>query len=150
MFALPLDERVQRLGSPFDKCFESGCSHDVQVTSTAHWAYALVLPAGASPNSTLIAPPGFEFHRRGAPGAQPFAGVAGGSRTVAITAQAREVRSWRVDPSYPNSPQPVPASPLQCEATEGCGPVQTIELVPYGSTRLRVGMLPYTLTQPVA
>ena len=141
LFALSLDETVHKIGSPYDKCFESGCSQDVEVTSTEHWAYALLLPGdGGAKNSTVVNPKGWSFKKLGSPGKHPFAGRA--SPTVAITVEARKLPSWTMDPSYASSPQPVPVSPVDCAK---CGPVKTVQLVPFGSTRLRMGMLPYTL-----
>jgi len=142
LFALSLDETVHKMGSPYDKCFESGCSQDVEVSSTEHWAYALLLPGdgGAPNNSTVINPKGWSFKKLSSPGKHPFAGRA--SPTVAITVEARELPSWTMDPRYTASPLPVPISPVDCAK---CGPVKTVQLVPFGSTRLRMGMLPYTL-----
>ena len=141
LFALSLDETVHRMGSPYDKCFESGCSQDVEITSTEHWAHALLLPSdGGAKNSTVVNPKGWSFKRLGSPGKHPFAGRA--SPTVAIVAEARELPSWTMDPHYTASPQPVPVSPVDCAT---CGPVKTVQLVPFGSTRLRMGMLPYTI-----
>jgi hypothetical protein len=141
LFALPLDETVTKLGSPYDKCFESGCSQDVQITSTEHWAYALVLPRAAYPNATIVSPPNWRFLALGSPGRHPFAGRA--TPTVAIEAEARELPTWTMDERFPHSPQPVPPSPVDCST---CGPVKSVKLVPFGSTRLRVGMLPYTIS----
>lgn len=141
LFALSLDETLHKMGSPFDKCFESGCSHDVEIKSTEHWSYALLLPdVGGAKNSSVINPKGWSFKRLGSPGKHPFAGRS--SPTVAISAEARELLSWTMDPKYSSSPQQVPVSPVDCAT---CGPVKTVKLVPYGSTRLRMGMLPYTL-----
>ena len=141
LFALPLDEVTTKLGSPYDKCFESGCSQDVQITSTEHWSYALVLPQGnTGPNSTVIDPPGWTFNKLGSPGRHPFAGRL--APTVAITVEARELPSWTMDAMYIHSPQRLPPSPVDCSA---CGPPKSLQLVPFGSTRLRVGMLPYTV-----
>ena len=139
LFALPLDEITTKLGSAYDKCFESGCSQDVQIRSTEHWSYALVLPKGLSANGTVVDPPGWTFAKLGAPGRHPFAGRR--SPTVAISVEARELPSWTMDAVYKHSPQPVPPSPVDCGA---CGPVKTVQLVPFGSTRLRVGVMPYT------
>jgi hypothetical protein len=139
LFALPLDETVTPLGSPYDKCFESGCSRDVQITSTEHWAYALVLPKGMIPNSTVADPSDWTFTKLSSPGRHPFAGRL--APTVVIAAEARELPSWTMDDEYIHSPQPVPSSPVDCRA---CGPTKSLQLVPFGSTRLRIGMLPYT------
>jgi hypothetical protein len=142
LFALSLDETVHKMGSPYDKCFESGCSQDVEVTSTEPWAYALRLPGdGGATNSTVVNPTGWSFKRLGSPGKHPFAGRA--SPTLAIMVQARRLPTWTMDANYSSTPQPVPVSPVDCA---DCGPIKTLQLVPFGSTRLRIGMLPYTLT----
>jgi hypothetical protein len=157
LFALSLDETVHKMGSPFDRCFESGCSQDVEIKSTEHWAYTLVLPEtgndGGSgddlllPNSTVRNPKGWTFKKVASPGKHPFAGRA--SPTVTITAEARELPSWTMDPKYSSSPQPVPISPVDCGSggANNCGPVKSVQLVPFGSTRLRMGMLPYTMDE---
>jgi hypothetical protein len=141
LFALPMDETVAKMGSPYDMCFESGCSQDVQITSTQPWAYVLQLPDdGGAKNSSVVNPKGWTFSKLGSPGKHPFAGNA--ALTVAITAEARVLESWALDPKFTATPQTVPVSPVDCSTQ--CGPVKTIQLVPHGSTRLRMGMLPYT------
>ena len=141
LFALPMDETVAKMGSPYDQCFESGCSQDVQITSTQPWAYVLQLPDdGGAKNSSVVNPKGWTFSKLGSPGKHPFAGNA--ALTVAITAEARVLSSWTMDAKFTATPQTVPVSPVDCSTQ--CGPVKTIQLVPYGSTRLRMGMLPYT------
>ena len=141
LFAVSLDETIHKMGSPYDKCFESGCSQDVAVTSTEPWAYALLLPGdGGAKNSTVVNPKGWSYKKLGAPGKHPFAGRA--SPTVAIMVKARELPTWTMDANYSSTPQPVPVSPVDCAS---CGPVKMLQLVPFGSTRLRMGMLPYTL-----
>ena len=142
LFALPMDETIATMGSPYDQCFESGCSQDVQITSTQPWAYVLQLPddGGGAKNSTVRNPKGWTFRKLGSPGKHPFAGLA--ELTVVITAEARALTSWTMDAKFTATPQTVPVSPVDCSTQ--CGPVKTIQLVPYGSTRLRMGMLPYT------
>ena len=93
----------------------------------------------------MVNPRGWSFSKLGSPGKHPFAGNA--ALTVAITAEARELTSWKMDTKFTATPETVPVSPVDC-STQQCGPVQTIQLVPFGSTRLRMGMLPYS-TSPV-
>ena len=135
LFALPLDEKVTALHKPW-ACFESGCSVDYKVTSSGSWAYALVLPS----NDTTA---NMRFQRLAPPGKHPFAGLK--SPTVEVQVQARQLKSWKMHPQHPKSPGPVPPSPVcGSEAAGDCGPVETVSLVPFGSTRLRIAMFPST------
>eukprot|EP01052_Picozoa_sp_SAG31_P055138 SAG31_NODE_15058_length_773_cov_0.682493_1_plen_126_part_10 len=67
LFALPLDENIRYLHSPFDRCFESGCSRDIEITSTVNWAHALVLRkgdvTGHSVNSTVFSPESWQVRQ---------------------------------------------------------------------------------------
>ena len=109
---------------------------DYKVTSSGSWAYALVLPS----NDTTA---NMRFQRLAPPGKHPFAGLK--SPTVEVQAQARQLKSWKMHPQHPKSPGPVPASPVcGSEAAGDCGPVETVSLVPFGSTRLRIAMFPST------
>lgn len=69
-----------------------------------------------------------------------------------LAAQARQVAGW-ASPDGGETAGRVPHSPA-CggggsgrDATGGsvCGPLRPVKLVPYGNTRLRMSVLPYTL-----
>ena len=72
-------------------------------------------------------------------------GRAGAAATgaVRIVAKARQLPKWTVDKAFPYSAQRPPASPVSCDNATVCGPQQDIVLVPFGATRLRVGLLPW-------
>ena len=133
LYALGLDEHVERLHPPW-ACFDSGCSADMAIHSTRNWTYALVLP------STDVTQH-MRFERLGAPGPIPFASAAS---SVRINVSARSVRNWGMDAVFPTSAGHPPPSPVSCGGAGVCGAVETLQLVPYGNTRLRVGMFPWT------
>ena len=78
---------------------------------------------------------------------------------VRIVAKARQLPQWTMDKAFPYSAERPPPSPISCDNNDGgddntgtnttkssgvpCGPEQEVILVPYGSTRLRVGLLPW-------
>ena len=133
LYALGLDENVELLHSPW-ACFDSGCSVDMAIHSTRNWTYALVLP---SKDMTQH----MRFERTGTPGPIPFASA---NSSVRIVVSARGLRTWGMDTMFPTSAAHPPSSPVQCDGSRDCGPVEQLQLVPYGNTRLRVGMFPWT------
>ena len=137
VFSLPLEETVNELHPPW-ACFERGCSRDVSITSESPWNYALVLPRDDPP--ALMT-----FARHGKPSRVPFEG--GSSPPLRIRALARRVPSWSTDPMFPQAAAVPPRSPLACgsggRGVVECGEAEPITLVPFGTTRLRVGMLPW-------
>ena len=102
---------------------------------------ALLLPR-ADPSRPVINPPSLRFEQLRPPGRIPFASGTHAA-PVQILAQVRPVRGWGMDPHFPNSPAVPPSSPTCADANE-CGEVQTVALLPFGSTRLRIGMMPWT------
>jgi hypothetical protein len=139
LFALPLDEETAELHAPW-ACFEHGCAQDLSVTSSSPWNYALVLPPGA-PAAAM------RFERTGPPSRVPFASGGGGA-AVRIHAAGRRVPSWGTDPLFAKSAAVPPRSPLACSSagSQGsveCGPIESLTLVPFGATRLRVAMFPW-------
>ena len=162
LYALPLP-LVKKLLHPPWACFETGCAEDMAFTSGASWNYALMLPE-ASANSTrsvsrtnedahdftqvarsggrvVVNPPSLTFMQVGHPDKTPFADA---SPPVRITARVRLLPGWHHDPKFPQSPAHPPASPVSCEGGDAaCSEETTVELVPYGSTRLRVAAFPW-------
>ncbi len=101
---------------------------DHAVRATSAWNYALVLDA-AAPAASLA------FARASAPGPSPFGRV-----TQTITARARTVAAWTI---FNNSATAPPQSPVDCSASGACGDVETVTLVPFGATLLRVAVIPW-------
>ena len=59
-----------------------------------------------------------------------------------IAARVRPLPGWSADPKFPLSPAVPPMSPVAC-AGGACGEEEMVDLVPFGSTRLRIGMFPW-------
>lgn len=108
-------------------------SKDYQVLPTTAWNYALYLVDPTNPGATM------NFTQASGPNAEPFDGT---NPSVYITAQARLVNSWGIQTNAAAAP---PTSPVDCDATSGaCGPVVNVRLVPYGTTLLRISVIPWT------
>ncbi len=121
-FALQVGEDWQKLTTrrnptePFD---------DWEVRPTTPWNYALVVDPRQAERA-------FRVERLGV-GPRPFAAD---RPPLRIRALARRVPSWDL---VDNSAGPVPESPVAAD-----GPVDEVNLVPYGCARLRVTEMPYT------
>jgi hypothetical protein len=96
---------------------------DYEVRATTPWNYALVLDPARPADAIEVRP---------APmAAQPW-GRDGSP--VRLAARARRVPGWTIENG---SAGPIPQAPVQV-----AGPVETVELIPYGCARLRVSMFP--------
>ena len=96
--------------------------HDVQVHPNATWNYAL-LPSSLRFVGGGEVPSPFPFDADKAP-------------AVKVVAQARMVSSWH-NGGGARGVAPPPRSPLHSSA-----PLETIELVPYGATNIRISVFP--------
>ncbi len=102
---------------------------------------SITQPAGATPwNVALVVDrtnPGasLTFNTVSAPSPVPFNSTA---IPVTITGTARVVNSWTV---ADNAAAPPPASPA-CAAAGACGSAIPVTLVPFGSTHIRMSVLP--------
>lgn len=135
-----------------------GGAKDLEVTSESAWNYALLIRDVSDAASS------FTVHRSDPQGTRPFAS---GSPRVWLSAQARRAPQWTGDAANGNrtaSTENMPRSPAcggggpapsdgeggaaagggEDGGAGGCGPLEQIRLVPFGNTRLRVAVLPYT------
>ena len=103
-------------------------SKDLAVESTTPWNLALVVDR-ANPGASLT------FTRASGPSAVPFNST---DVPVMITGTARVVAGWGVAKNAPAEP---PASPA-CAAAGACGDEIPVVLVPFGSTHVRMAVLP--------
>lgn len=103
-------------------------SQDLAVTPTQPWALALVVDR-ANPGASLT------FNTVSAPSSQPFSSTV---IPVTITGMARPVTNW---PVVTNAADMPPASPA-CAQAGACGDAVPVTLVPFGSTHIRMTVLP--------
>ena len=103
-------------------------SQDLAVAPTLPWALALVVDR-ANPGASLT------FNAVQAPSSQPFSSTV---IPVTITGMARPVTNW---PVVKNAADMPPASPA-CAQAGACGDPVPVTLVPFGSTHIRMTILP--------
>lgn len=125
LYALQMGQNITQLA------YYAFNSTDLQVLPTSAWNYALYLPDATNPASSL------SFKQLGVPGSEPYSTS---DVPVVITGQGRRVLGWTAET---NAAAPPPASPA-CTAAGACGPLEPITLVPFGSSLLRMSVLPYT------
>ncbi|RYG63811.1 DUF1080 domain-containing protein, partial [bacterium] len=129
VYALGLNENQKTIEQNNLAGFES-----YEVTTDSPWNYALQLNA-ANPSASFK----FTSHKTGA---NPFET---GKPPVTLSVQARRVEEWTMRSDGQLSLEP-PLSPVASTA-----PVQTLELVPFGSHMLRVSEFPVVGTpRPLA
>ena len=168
LFALPLTEHPHLLNKWV--CDATGCSTDISITSNSTWNYALLLPTTAASTVGVAAGPGRPPGIRDIPNPStmrlvrsasgnvpkphPFAGsmdvVQPGMMPLHILAKARRLHSWVMDKRFASTPQSPPVSPVSYtgdDAATGsaCGVEEEVKLVPFGTTRLRMGVMPWTV-----
>jgi len=113
----------------------SGAAADWEVRANSSWNYALLVGNGSS----------LEVHRASpsqgrSNGSPPFTAAA---PRIWLTGLARRVDAW-TSPDEGRTADSPPASPVCGKGWRGCGALETVVLVPFGNTRLRVTVMPYT------
>ena len=132
LFALPLSERWTEL-----RAYEFG-SKDWEVSTNTSWNYALLLSGGEFQHalqvehSTLTA----------LPDVVPFASSA---PRVWLNGHARRCDAWRSSDGGHTADSPPPSPACGASGKDGCGPIEKIRLIPFGNTRLRIAVMPYTV-----
>ena len=109
-------------GEHWVKLRDRGMTADWQVFPDRGWNYALAV---TEQNAAALAV------TEGAIGAVPFAG---GSKAVVLKAPASQLDAWRAEDGVAAAPPKLPS--------KGVALIQTIDLVPYGSARLRITAFP--------
>lgn len=104
-------------------------SKDLSITSTTPFNLALVVGDRANPGSDLT------FQRISPPSPVPFNST---DVPLIITGRARVVAGWGLVDNAPDAP---PLSPA-CAAAGACGDPIPVTLVPFGSTHVRMAVLP--------
>ena len=143
LFALPLREQWAALRS---YAFNA---KDWQVTTNSSWNMALLLsPKAATDVGGASLAHSLSFHRLSdvmrASDDDSVAPFASSRPRVWLTGHARRCGVWgSADGGH--TADPPPSSPV-CgpNGTDECGPLEEVVLVPFGNTRLRVSVMPYT------
>jgi hypothetical protein len=152
LFALPLDEQWTKV-----RQYDAGAADwEVRAGDTAPWNRALRLVMTAQPGNATLLEHAFVLQRRAEAdvlqGAEDRAlhglntepAFTRASPRVWLTAQARVVPDWTSKDGGHTADSP-PPSPACGVAGDKCGPLQDVRLVPFGNTRLRISVFPYTL-----
>jgi hypothetical protein len=143
LFALPLREQWAA-----QRSYAFGAK-DWEVSTNSSWNYALLLakPEQAA-DGTLLLGHSLALQRQPVAGASPTDPVpyASDHPRVWLTGRARRCGLW-TSPDGGHTADPPPASPV-CGpggSEDGCEAMEDIRLVPFGNTRLRIAVMPYTL-----
>jgi hypothetical protein len=116
---------------------QPGCDLRPGVTNcTAPWNVAVIVADAAHPEA------GFTFTKTGDVPPIPFAGGLWGSSNLELTASVSQVAGWGMALNAAGAP---PSSPVDCSASGACSAPYLATWVPYGSTHLRMGELPWAL-----
>ena len=141
LYALPLEEHYV-LTANHSQAFDTGTSQDFDVTSTTPWNYALQLDTALSSGGLRYDPPSSQAPRWDTE-RPPFGSASVGISSGHILAQAKRIKGWGMHAVYPNTAADPPASPACAGLSDACGELEEVVLVPFGNTRLRIGMLPW-------
>jgi uncharacterized protein len=123
-----------RIGASY-RDLGGGTGWDIQATTP--WNYGLeTTPDGRGIEAAGNAVGGFPFASRGEPvNGEPYAG----SEPVVLKVRGRRIAGWGRDREYPANTADPPPSPVRPD-----GPVEDLELIPYGCSRLRISEFPWT------
>ena len=148
LFALPLEEHYVVTGT-HSQAFKTGTSKDFDVTTNTPWNWALQVTSNVTKGGAIDAS-AFRYEPPSTAGAHgwsthspPFGSGSAGVTTGRIVGRARRVKKWLPDLTYEHTAAEPPQSPVCVGGGAECGELEEVVLVPYGSTRLRMGLLPW-------
>ena len=131
LFALPLSETwSEQRAYAFN-------SKDWEVTSNSTWNLALLLSRSSTSHPLQLERSAVAAPADAAPFATNFP-------RLWLNGYSRRCDSWRSSDGGHTADAPPPSPVCGPDGSDGCGQLEKIRLVPFGNTRLRIAVMPFT------